>query len=477
MGGIRVNAIALAALLLAAVCGAARAASDPTGSASGGGIQPEGNTHVGMDNQRVEILVQPALDADDRDASFALVTASFDLRNQGENTEQMWVKFALNDAGVAAMSGDELKGFQAWVNGETVPLRHGTETVDLSGDGSLVDTRWVYFQAAFPPDEPVSIQVSYFLQAEWVADDERAYRYVLATGTGWQGTIGRAEIAVILPWEIPAGAVLSTSGEGRFNGDHFVWSREDFEPGDSDGFSIVLTSPLDAPDNYDLPLLPTDSWNDLLMAQMAVENAPGQWDGWLWYGDVCLDLATRLAAGSGSPVVRAYLSQLCVAAYDRSADLYPGQRAPYIGIASMLLLEDDWEKQAETLASIRLAYEHALTLPVSGDPLMAGVEEQRLGAIYNAFAAGDRSGTPLAPPGVAPAPSPELSGAAIAAPSATPPSRQATPSGVGTPPATAQVQAGGAPRPAFHVEGWMVALALAVLVVVTFFVDRAKPAK
>ncbi len=472
----RVNAIALATLLLAAICGAARADRGPGDSPAGGGIRPEGNTHVRMESQRVEILIQPALGADDQDTGFALVTASFNLRNLGENTEQMWVKFALDDPGTAA-SGDELTGYQAWVNGETVPLRYGTEAAVLDGDGTPLDTRWAYFQATFPPGGPVSIQVSYFLPAARVEDDQRAYRYVFATGQGWQGTIGRAEIAVLFPWEIPASAVLSTSGAGQFTGEQFVWDREDFEPGESDDFSIVLTSSLDAPGAYDVPLVPLASWDDLLAAQTAVEDAPGGWAGWLEYGDACHDLATRLASGSVSPVVRAYLSQLCIAAYDRSADLYPGQRAPYIGIAGMLLLEDDWEKQAETLASIRIAYEHALTLPISADPYLAGVEEQRLRTIYSALTANDRSGTPLAPPGVSRTPTPSPAGAAIAAPSATPPLYEAVPTGAGIPPATAQVPAGNAPRPAFHVEGWMVALALAVLVVVTFFVERAKPPK
>ncbi len=107
----------------------------PFQGAGGNNIAPEGTTQVRMKSERVDIIIQPAVDEEDADASFAIVKAHFDLQNLGASTEQMWVEFPLQDATTAVMSGDEIKGFRVKADGKVVPVRYGSILNDASSSG------------------------------------------------------------------------------------------------------------------------------------------------------------------------------------------------------------------------------------------------------------------------------------------------------------------------------------------------------
>lgn len=386
-------------LMLLTNYGSAAGDIGPFQGADGSNIAPEGSTQVRMKSEKVDIIIQPAVDEDGQDASFAIVKAHFDMQNLGAGTEKMWVEFPLQDATTAAMSGDEIKGFQVKVNGEVVPVRYGSILNDPNSGGPEVTMSIVYFEVIFPTDRVQPVDVTYAIQPSMGEENSQIYRYTLSTGSGWFGTIGQADIIVTFPSEIRPEMIIENQTGSQLDGQQLLWSKTDFEPGEKDNYSIKIQPPLQGLDASTVPVLPWNTWIEIGSAQLAIERQPEKWENWKYLADSYSVLATVPCPNCVNREFIDHFADVGMTAYQRSSELNPNQRAPFVGLARLMLLQPDWSSLPEIPKTILNNYIQALQLPSSDDPYFAEIENQNLEAIYKSLQAGLPQGTTVPKPG------------------------------------------------------------------------------
>lgn len=176
----------------------------------------------------------------------ALVTASFTMRNTGSSEEKMAVRFPL---GVAdERSGNaRINDFRVKVDGKAAATREITGSDPYYDFGTVP---WIEFDAVFPPEKDVMIQVSYTLEAGGESPFS-LFSYVFSTGAGWNGTIGSAALIVRFPYEVSELNVLPSYRadepnlveDHRLSASELKWTWTDFEPDRGNNFEITVVTP------------------------------------------------------------------------------------------------------------------------------------------------------------------------------------------------------------------------------------------
>lgn len=251
------------------------------------------------------------------DLAQAEVEAKFTMRNLGEAAESLQVWFPLMDiSGEGDGFGNypRLEIVQVKVNGQPVSTYGGTTPTPNTWDQNAPDTAWAVFDAVFPPQENVLIEISFTLKPTGYIPLGR-FLYLLETGSGWQGPIGSVDLILRLPYAASEENVvqdnLVTTPGGEFIGQAVRWRFVDLEPERDDNWQVELVLP-----HY---------WKWLLAAREAASASPEDAQAW-----ATLALAARTAAldGSGKGYFRRdpggdKLLLEANAAYDRSLALDP----------------------------------------------------------------------------------------------------------------------------------------------------------
>lgn len=196
----------------------------------------------------------------------ARVTASFTMRNLGEQSESMEVRFP-----ISTNNGFDqyplISEIAVKVNGSVVEVRQ-IDGEDPYGYERLVP--WVAFDATFKPDEDVVILVTYTLEA-WGELPFVKFEYIFSTGAAWKGTIGSATLYVRFPYEVSHLNVLPLRNEEsleehQLSASELKWIFTDFEPTLNDNFWINLVAP--------------SVWQEILTEQQAVIKKPADGEAW-----------------------------------------------------------------------------------------------------------------------------------------------------------------------------------------------------
>jgi hypothetical protein len=237
----------------------------PPAQPPGASLQPGVDvTEVRMMSETVTIEIQD--DAPDNSLGQARVTASFTMRNLGEQVESMEVRFPIstNDGfgNYPLISNITVK-----VNGSGVDIRQ-IDGEDPYGYDRLVP--WVAFDVTFKPDEDVIILVTYTLEA-WGELPFVNFEYIFSTGAAWKGTIGSATLFVRFPYEINPLNLLpfpsdDTPTTHKLSGSELKWVYADFEPSLSDNFSISIVAP--------------SVWQEVLNERQIVSKNPDDGEAW-----------------------------------------------------------------------------------------------------------------------------------------------------------------------------------------------------
>jgi hypothetical protein len=322
-------AIVLAVIL--AFPSAAHADIAPPAQPPGSSLQPGSeSTQVRMLAETILIEVMPG--ATDKSLGQAHVTAGFTMHNLGTTAEAMAARFPIG-ASDGWSHVNELRDLQVSVNGRTVSTRR------ISGEdpyGGSSQVPWAEFDAAFAAGQDTPVQVKYTLEASgeypfiW-------FKYILASGAGWNGSIGNADIIVRLPYQVSAQNVLlntaevssyDTSQGGVINGAEIRWHYADLEPTRQDNFEIELVMP--------------SVWEKLMIEQSNVDRNPKDGEAWGRLGRLCKDL-TFSSRGKGfrreTSVLdpgAAELYQRSLQAYDKAVTLLPKDALWHAGFAELL---------------------------------------------------------------------------------------------------------------------------------------------
>ncbi|MBN2146774.1 MAG: hypothetical protein JW726_05265 [Anaerolineales bacterium] len=273
-------------------------------SPSGGSISPgDETTRVQMQTERVVVDFR----APWSDGVKANVTAIYTMRNQGEQEEQLDVRFPLtNPYGVGDGDYERIQDLTVTVNGR----RAGTEVETIqAGEAGNVD--WAVFEVSFPAAEDVLIEVNY-IQEPRDPEAVTAYPYIFVTGGGWYDVIARAELILRLPYTANTENVIldwSTPG-GAFVENEVRWMWENMEPEDP----VV--------DDWEVYLVQPQTWQALLTVQEDLVSGPYNAGLWLGLGDA-YRLSLEASRGLRDDPAGIHLQALCEQAYLEAVALDP----------------------------------------------------------------------------------------------------------------------------------------------------------
>lgn len=266
--------------------------------------------------------------------AIARTEAVFTMRNLGVQAETMAVRFPLsffngNSDGYGGFP--EISSINVKVDGKSVSTRREIQPFTTSEYSfpERDEIPWAVFDVIFPPNQDVILEVAYDVNGFGYYPYE-AFKYILETGAGWNGTIGSAEIIVRLPYEVSeqnldlsgeAGHGVSTP-DGVRSGNEIRWSFTDLEPTYLDNIQIVVVAPA--------------LWEKVLSEKANVEKNPNDGEAWgrlgKAYKEVVMMPKGYLRADRGG----LELFALSKDAYERCLMLLPDDPLWHYGYAELL---------------------------------------------------------------------------------------------------------------------------------------------
>lgn len=325
-------------ILLAANVQPARADAAPPEAPPGTTLLPgESVTKVRMVSETVILTI--SADPADKDGAIAKTDASFTMRNLGAKEEKMAARFPLsffNGNSDGYGNFPEISSINVRVNGKSVSTRREVQPFSASEYSypERDEIPWAVFDATFPPNQDVTLEVSYTVDGYGYYPYE-AFKYILETGAGWNGTIGSAEIIVRLPYAVgeqnldltgQSGYGESTSGGVR-SGNEIRWTFADLEPTYQDNIQVAVLAP--------------SLWQAVLREKENVEKNPNDGEAWGRLAKAYKE-STRLPKGYlRSDPGGQELYALSKEAYEKCLALLPDDSLWHTGYADLL-----WAKYA-----------------------------------------------------------------------------------------------------------------------------------
>jgi hypothetical protein len=324
-------------------------------------------TNVRMMEETVVIEVQPDTIKDS--LGKAHITASFTMRNLGNSTESLAVRYPIS-ASNGFFEYPEISNLIVKVNKVQIPFSRVNYPDIRYG---RTDVPWAEFQITFPVDQDVNIEISYFLNGSGYPPFV-AYYYLLETGAGWAGTIGSADIILRLPYPASTLNVITdlqigwseTSTGGEFNGNEVRWHFSDFEPG--------AEGPVQ---NMEFSLVAPEAWQAVLKARSDVDLHPEDGEAW---GRLAMAYKRIFFLGKGyrTDAGGEELYSLSVEAYEKCLSLKPTDAQWHAGFAELLSNRAYWDSWSSgpTQDAIRAIQEIHTSLQLAPtDPIVLSIAE------------------------------------------------------------------------------------------------------
>ncbi|MBL8101018.1 MAG: hypothetical protein JNM02_00675 [Anaerolineales bacterium] len=264
----------------------------------------------------------------------AKTEAVFTMRNLGNAEERMAVRFPLsffNGNSDGFGNFPEISSIAVKVDGKNVPTKKENQPF-LYSEYSYQERDqipWAVFDVIFPPNQDVTIEVVYNVNGYGYYPYE-AFKYILETGAGWNGTIGSAEVVVRLPYEVSeqnldlsgqAGHGESTPGGVR-SGNEIRWSFTDFEPTYLDNIQIVIVVPF--------------LWENVLREKANVEKNPNDGEAWGRLGKAYKEVVMMPKGYLREDPAGLELYAMSKNAYERYLALLPNDPLWHYGYADLL---------------------------------------------------------------------------------------------------------------------------------------------
>ncbi len=298
----------------------------------------ESITQVRMVSETVTLTISK--DPSDAEHAIAKTEAVFTMRNLGAAEEKMAVRFPLsffNGNSDGYFQFPEIDSIAVKVNGKNAPTRREMQPFAASelSYPERDEIPWAVFDVTFPPNQDIIIEVVYHVDGFGYYPYE-AFKYVLETGAGWNGTIGSAEIIVRLPYEVSeqnldltgqAGHGGSTPG-GVMSGNEIRWKFRDLEPTYSDNIQIVLVTPL--------------QWEKVLKEKANVEKNPNDGEAWGRQAKAYKEVVTMPKGYLREDPAGFELYQLSKDSYEKCLALLPNDPLWHYGYADLLWSHYYW---------------------------------------------------------------------------------------------------------------------------------------
>lgn len=312
----------------------------PSGSSVG--VTPGEENMVRMVSEVVSLTIdehegKPPYDLGESPAAWmrGFVEAEFLMRNMGTEQQTFDVWFPL--AATVRYKGllvwwpeNILQDFKLWINDDPASFEQ-VNAPDVGDPKS--ESAWARFPITFPTGTDVVVRVNYTIYPSG-RRPFGGFEYILQTGAGWYGTIGKATITVTIPDPVTA---INVSLSGRsmeglpiapqpagfeINRNTIRWEMTDFEPTEKDNIYVDVLEP--------------GRYHDLVKARVKAASSP-------YSVDVQLALAAAIEKsiligktitqhGGGKDL--AAQSNDC---YRRALELSPNRADIYISYANWLM--------------------------------------------------------------------------------------------------------------------------------------------
>lgn len=298
---------------------------------------PGSNPLPGQEYTQVRMMAETVLidvlpDVASSRVGEALVSANFIMQNLGSSTETMAALFPIS-ANDGYYNYPEITDVQVKVDGNVI----GTQRITIPSpedDNYLLP--WVEFDITFPPGQDVLIEITYTLKGIYEYPYVN-FEYILATGAGWQGTIGSVDLIVQLPYEANKYNVLIESGWGMMStssgeviqGREIRWHYDELEPAREDNLSVALVLP--------------SAWGKVLTEQANVAQDPQDGEAWGRLGKNYKEIS-RLRRDIREDAGGQELFDLSVEAYENAVKLLPDDALWHAGYAELLFDRYYWEE-------------------------------------------------------------------------------------------------------------------------------------
>ncbi|HLN73885.1 MAG: hypothetical protein ACM3O8_03095 [Methylococcaceae bacterium] len=201
------------------------------------GIIAGKNTSIRMDSEMVVV---------DLYKDSAVVECHFYMKNDSDS-QKLTIGFPeMNFQYFRSNDGTETGNFCAFENGERVKLINFHQAASLKEKFPFTgltnqqgdDQPWFLWDSEFDNGEKKTIVVRYTLPYGATKAGCRYFTYLLNTGSGWKGNIGKAEITVNLKDITPDLILKAMPGNYKTNGKQLSWIFTDFEPTIKDDINI-----------------------------------------------------------------------------------------------------------------------------------------------------------------------------------------------------------------------------------------------
>jgi tetratricopeptide (TPR) repeat protein len=305
----------------------ARADVAPPDQPPGANLVP-GNEETQVRMMAETVLLDVQASAPAGSLGQASVTAQFTMQNLGASPETMAVRFPLtfwNGLSDGFYNFPEITDLVVEVGGRVVPTNRVTTPNEIIDDQPIP---WAAFEVIFPPGESIEIEVRYTAKAAGEYP-HIAFRYVLETGAGWQGTIGSADLIVRLPYEASLENVLigtqtgfsMTTPGAVLEGREVRWHYEDLEP--------------TAEENLEISLVQPSTWEKVLGERAHVAADPQDGEAWGRLGKIYKEI-TRYRRSLRDDPGGVDLFEASIDAYETALALLPEDALWHAGFADLL---------------------------------------------------------------------------------------------------------------------------------------------
>lgn len=308
------------------------------------------NLAPGTENTQVRMMAETVVldfPSTSQDKTWnAGVTATFQMRNLGKQTETMMVRFPMfisNEYGGTDCDLNspypEIQNFGARVNGGAVEVTYDSYTatippLETSPGGEVERHCWAYFPAAFLPGKDVTITVTYKVLGYYidhgVMTNYLNFVYILVTGAGWKDTIGSADIIARLPYEVNDQNIYEASKGAVMDKNEVRWHFENLEP--EMNISLIIMNPL--------------NWVAIQKEAKTVAANPQDGEAWGRLGKAYKSVVV-LERGFRSGVAAAEMLRRALEAYQNAVRVLPKDADWHYGYADLTCWLAEWPPTVE----------------------------------------------------------------------------------------------------------------------------------
>ncbi len=260
------------------------------------------------------------------------VSATFTMFNDGKGDEEMMVRFPL---GCTNDDYTKITKFEARANDKTLPVKYsqGKPVLillpPLYRENLFCETMdWAEFPVKFPQQKNTILKITYELNVIDISASG-AFGYILETGSGWNGEIGKGTFIVRLPYKATEENISCEWDAAEpftpvFSGSEAKWKFEKLEPTSKNNLIFKAVFP--------------EEWQKVIDANDVIRKSPEDANGYIQLGDAYFDVSFDFHGWMIDHFV-----DKSIEAYKKAVSLDPYLADPHSKIAYILWTQQ-WDR-------------------------------------------------------------------------------------------------------------------------------------